>query len=162
MVFNYSWFIVLGLSLCIIWLSIATVFLIRLRKHYNTLTRGVSKKGLIDILTKLIETHEHLDNRVNELETQIKALEHDGVWHYQKLGIVRFNPFSDTGGSQSFSLAILDGQNNGIVMTSLHARSGNRWYVKEIVQGKGINVELSKEEQAAIRTAQRHQNEKTV
>lgn len=162
MVFNTSWFIVLGISLSIIWLSIVTVFLIRLQRHYNNLTRGVSKKGLIEILTKLIETHEQVENRVTELESQLKALEADGVWHYQKLGIVRFNPFSDTGGSQSFSLAILDGHNNGIVMTSLHARSGNRWYVKEIVQGKGINVELSKEEQAAIRTAQRHQDEKTV
>ena len=162
MVFNTPWFLVLGLSLCIIWLSIATVFLIRLQRHYNSLTRGVSKKGLIEILTKLIETHELVEGRVSELEAQFKALETDGVWHYQRLGIVRFNPFSDTGGSQSFSLAILDGQNNGIVMTSLHARSGNRWYVKEIVQGKGINVELSKEEQAAIRTAQRRQDEKTV
>ncbi len=162
MVFNTSWFIVLGISLSIIWLSIVTVFLIRLQRHYNNLTRGVSKKGLIEILTKLIETHEQVENRVTELESQLNALEADGVWHYQKLGIVRFNPFSDTGGSQSFSLAILDGHNNGIVMTSLHARSGNRWYVKEIVQGKGINVELSKEEQAAIRTAQRHQDDKSV
>lgn len=162
MVFNNSWFIILGIGLCITWLSILTVFVFRLRQHYDNLTRGVSKKGLLEILTTLIEAHDAVKGRVSALETRLQELADDGVWHYQRLGIVRFNPFSDTGGSQSFSLAILDGENNGIVMTSLHARSGNRWYVKEIVHGKGINVELSKEEQAAIRKAQRHQDGKTV
>jgi len=73
--------------------------------------------------------------------------------HLQKMGFVRFNPFSDTGGDQSFCLAILDGQDNGIVISSLHSREQTRVYAKEIVAGKPKGVELSKEEREALKKA---------
>jgi hypothetical protein len=50
-------------------------------------------------------------------------------------------------------MALLDGADNGVVMTSLYGRNGNRWYVKEIHSGKGKNLELSKEEETAIKQA---------
>ena len=73
--------------------------------------------------------------------------------HLQKMGFVRFNPFNDTGGDQSFCLAILDGHDNGIVISSLHSREQTRVYAKEIVAGKPKGVELSKEEREALREA---------
>ena len=51
-------------------------------------------------------------------------------------------------------MAILDESDTGVVMTSLYARTGNRWYVKEVVKGKGKELELSREELAAITQAQ--------
>lgn len=137
----------------IIWMAILTIVLVRMIRHYNRLTVGITKTGLREVLESMIHSDEHLKKRVGEIEEAIHRIEKDGTLHIQRLGIVRFNPFSDTGGSQSFSLAFLDAQDNGIVITSLYARTGNRWYVKEIHAGKGRDLELSKEEELAIRKA---------
>jgi hypothetical protein len=72
----------------------------------------------------------------------------------QKVGFVRFNPFAATGGDQSFSLALLDRKNNGLVLSSLHSRESTRLYAKTLKRGKSIDYELSKEEQKAIEHAQ--------
>jgi hypothetical protein len=65
---------------------------------------------------------------------------------------VRFNPFEDTGGNQSFALALLDAEGNGWVLSSLHARSGTRVYAKAIREGRADGA-LSDEEAAAIKQA---------
>lgn len=69
-----------------------------------------------------------------------------------RVGLVRFNPFEDTGGNQSFVLALLDATGDGIVVSSLHARSGTRIYAKAIRAGRGVTA-LSEEEEAAVRQA---------
>ena len=53
---------------------------------------------------------------------------------FQRVGLVRFNPFEDTGGNQSFALALLDAEGNGWVLSSLHARTGTRVYAKPITR----------------------------
>lgn len=141
MVFNGTmvFFIIFG-----IWLVLLTVWFYRMFRRYNHLTGGVSGVGLQDTRVQ------------KQIEDQIRKLSLDGKRHIQKIGIVRFNPFSDTGGSQSFTMALLDDEECGIVMTSLYARTGNRWYVKEIRHGQGVSMELSKEEQSAIAQSKRH------
>lgn len=67
----------------------------------------------------------------------------------QKVGFVRFNPFEETGGAQSFSIALLDKENDGFVLTSLHSRGGTRTYAKLIERGKS-KFKLSKEEENAL------------
>lgn len=70
----------------------------------------------------------------------------------RKVSIVRFNPFGDTGGDQSFALAVLDGHDSGYVLTSIHGRSGTRVYVKPIDFGKS-KYKLSAEEERALKQA---------
>ena len=70
----------------------------------------------------------------------------------QRIGIVRFNPFEDTGGNQSFALAMLDAQGNGLIVTSLHSRGGTRVYGKPITGGRA-EAALSQEESEALRLA---------
>jgi len=67
-----------------------------------------------------------------------------------KIGITRFNPFDDVGGDQSFVLTILDKNNSGAIITSLHNRDITRIYAKPIKDGIGENITLSKEEKSAI------------
>jgi len=67
-----------------------------------------------------------------------------------KIGITRFNPFDDVGGDQSFILTILDKNNSGALVTSLHNRDVTRIYAKPIKNGTGENITLSKEEKSAI------------
>ncbi len=137
-----------------IWITIITVLFIRLSSHYNTLTRGVTSKTMQEVLSMLLKKQETNAHDIKMLGVALNQLEADGKLHLQRIGIVRFNPFSDTGGSQSFTIAMLDGKDNGIIMTSLYARTGNRWYIKHIKAGICADVELSKEDQSAIKKAQ--------
>ncbi len=70
----------------------------------------------------------------------------------QHVGLVRYNPFEDTGSNQSFALALLDEDANGIVLSSLHSRQQTRVYLKEIVAGR-CEAALSAEESEALRRA---------
>jgi len=155
MVFN-STLLVVGIAIgFLVWLGIISALLIRMISHYNRLSKGVTKTGLMDALESVLGSVADLTRRSETLEKATQGLEADGSLHVQKIGIVRFNPFADTGGAQSFSIALLNGKNSGVIMTSLYARAGNRWYVKEIIAGKGKDVALSKEEEAAIDKAKR-------
>ena len=71
---------------------------------------------------------------------------------FQRVGLVRYNPFEETGGNQSFALALLDANGDGWVLSSLHARSGTRVYAKAITGGRS-DAALSDEETAAIKQA---------
>lgn len=152
MVFNSGALIVL-IAGGIIWMAVVTALVIRMIRHYNRLTMGMSNIGLRDVLETMIGSDKEIKRRVADIEQAIAASNEEGKLHFQHLGIVRFNPFLDTGGSQSFSLALLDAKDNGIVITSLYARTGNRWYVKQIRAGKGKELELSKEEENAVKKA---------
>ena len=152
MVFNGNVFLPF-LAGGIIWMAVLTVFVVRMIRHYNRLTNGITKTGLHDILETMLVQDKETKKKIGDIERAIQLSGEEGKLHFQQLGIVRFNPFSDTGGSQSFSLALLDARDNGIVITSLYARTGNRWYVKQVSAGKGQDLELSKEEESAIRKA---------
>jgi hypothetical protein len=85
---------------------------------------------------------ETLAGQVNQLlATTPRAL--------QRVGIVRFNPFSDTGSDQSFAIALLDGRGDGLVLSGLYSRGGVRIYAKPVVGGRS-EYTLSNEEEQAI------------
>ncbi len=136
------------------WICALTVYIVRLARHYNRLTQGITTKGLGEILERILSAEQDNKRRIVDINSVLQVFDKDGKLHIQRIGIVRFNPFHDTGGAQSFTLALLDGHDNGIVMTSLYARSGNRWYVKELREGKGKELALSKEEESAVKRAQ--------
>lgn len=69
-----------------------------------------------------------------------------------KLGLIRFNPFGDTGGDQSFCLTCLDSKNNGFIISSIHARTGTRVYAKQILAGQSKH-NLSDEEEQSLKQA---------
>lgn len=87
-----------------------------------------------------------------ELKKEVEKLREQGVFSVQKVGVVRYNPFSEVGGDQSFSIALLDGNNDGVVITSLYSRDGNRVYGKLVKNGKS-EYSLSGEEKKAISEA---------
>ena len=150
MVFNDSVLINTVFIVLIVWLLGVTIILYRVWRHYNRLTQGITTRNLREVLELLLSEYSSLKKKVHTVEEELQRDHELGKYHIQRVGILRFNPFSDTGGSQSFTVAILDGKLNGIVMTSLYARTGNRWYAKEVRNGKGKDIELSKEEQSAI------------
>jgi hypothetical protein len=83
--------------------------------------------------------------RVNQLSKQL-----DGA--IQRVGVVRYNPFEDTGSNQSFVLAMLDARGDGFVLSSLHSRQATRMFLKPVSAGKADSA-VSEEEAEAIRIA---------
>ncbi len=93
-----------------------------------------------------------MSKTLDDVVARTGVLEREGRRALQRIGLVRFNPFEDTGGNQSFALALLDADGNGWVLSSLHARGGTRVYAKAITAGRS-DAALSDEETAAIRQA---------
>ena len=87
-----------------------------------------------------------------ELKKQVEKISQTSKASVQRIGIVRYNPFSNVGGDQSFSIALLDGNDNGVVITSLFSRDGNRVYGKSVKNGQS-EYSLSGEEKKAIEKA---------
>ncbi len=87
------------------------------------------------------------------LKEYCDRIEKEGSLHIQKIGLLRFNPFKDTGGDQSFIMALTDGNDSGVIISALYSRSGTRWYAKKVKMGKGVEHELSEEEKKALKEA---------
>lgn len=85
----------------------------------------------------------------NDIAAEHKKLSQVAALSLQKISMVRFNPFGDVGGDQSFSLAMLDGHDSGLLLTSIHGRGGTRVYAKPIDLGKS-KYSLSTEEKKAL------------
>lgn len=144
------------LVITLMWQALLTFFLIRLLLHYNNLTKGASGKNLSSILENLLNEVKIAKKDIDFLKTRCDKIEKDGIFHIQKFGLLRFNPFKDTGGDQSFILALLDGNDTGVVISSLYSRSGIRWYAKKVALGKGVDHELSEDERKAIKETKKN------
>ncbi len=98
---------------------------------------------------------QRLDGVADELMAQgarLRTIETNGRRAVQRVGLVRYNPFEDTGGNQSFALALLDADANGVMLTSLHSRQATRVYLRTIVAGR-CDAALAAEEAEALRQA---------
>lgn len=142
-------------GLFFLWLGFLSVLFYRLFRHYRNLTRGATKKDLKSVLEKLLKDFSAGEKRVSDLEKEVEKIKKDSFGQIQKIGLVRFNPFAETGGDQSFCLAILDGNNSGLIISSLHSRDNTRIYAKPVREGKSAGYELSNEEKQAIKKAKR-------
>ncbi len=111
-----------------------------------------SKKEPKD-LKGLLSQFKILNKDLERISQELEDLKKKYYFSVQKIGIVRYNPFSQVGGDQSFSLAFLDGDNDGVVITSYYTREGNRVYGKPVRGGKS-EYSLSEEEKQAIIKAQ--------
>ena len=129
-----------------------TVFLyLRLQSHYNNLTGKINGKNLKNVLEDMLRQANSSKKDIDFLKKYCDTIQKEGQFHIQKVGLLRFNPFKDTGGDQSFILSLVDGQNSGVIISGLYSRSGTRWYAKKIKGGKGVEHELSDEEKQALK-----------
>lgn len=142
--------ILLVLSLIVIGIGIVVV---RLYLHYTRLTASVSQKDLITSLNHLISVSVENSEAIKKITEKVDVEIQENKKHLQKIGFNRYNPFTDTGGDQSFSAAFLDEIGNGIVISSLHSRENTRLYAKKVVSGKVEGQATSKEEQIVIKEA---------
>ena len=105
-------------------------------------------------LKEVLSSFENLERNFEKLSNELENLKKESRFSIQKIGIVRFNPFSEVGSDQSFSIALLDKNDSGVVITSLYTREENRVYGKPIEAGKSA-YSLSDEEKQAIEKAKK-------
>jgi hypothetical protein len=108
--------------------------------------------GLDELLDRQFGRLDTIAERVEALNRLHRELETLSQQSIQKVGVIRFNPFADTGGDQSFAVALLDAAGNGVVLSSLHGRADTRIFAKSVQAGRSKHA-LSDEEQDAIRKA---------
>ena len=109
-------------------------------------------KDLGEILTTQIKNLEDQGKNIEKIFAEIEKLNKISAACFQKLGVIRFNPFKEVGGDQSFSIALLDAKNNGFIITGLYSREGNRIFAKPIENGQSKYM-LSGEEKEALEKA---------
>ncbi|MGB9609254.1 MAG: DUF4446 family protein, partial [Minisyncoccia bacterium] len=123
-----------------------------LKNKNRELFAGTKSQNLEEALHFYVKQIKDLKIQNKEIENFCNYLNEMGVNSIQKIGLIRFNPFADTGGNQSFALALLNNFNNGVVISSLHGREGTRIYAKPVIAGKS-KYNLSTEEIKAIEKA---------
>ena len=136
------------------WLLGLSVGLLLILKFFNQLVKKTNKGDLKRVLEKVLATEAENKKVIKMLGKEIDRLQDDGRFHVQKVGLIRFNPFQETGGDHSFSIALLDGKDTGVVLTGLHTRERTRVYAKSIKKGKSEH-ELSNEEKKAFTKAKK-------
>jgi hypothetical protein len=101
-----------------------------------------------------------LSEEQNALHARLADLEQRFGFAIQKIGVYRFNPFSESGGNFSFTLALLDSHDTGVIITSMHGREQNRIYSKNIKNGTS-EIQLTEEENQALFSAKEKFKTKT-
>lgn len=124
----------------------------QIKKKLKTFFNGKKASDLEGVLFEEIRRLKKAEKNIKELSENLKRVGKMAGQSIQKTSVVRFNPFKETGGDQSFVIALLDSRDNGLVLTSLFTRQGNRVYCKPIKEGKS-KYPLSKEEIEALKKA---------
>ncbi len=147
-------------------IGIVVIFLfLRLKRTEKKLLQFFAGKNARDLESVLLDHSTKLtsfDKEIQELFDISNRIHTLSAQSLHKVGIVRFNPFKDVGGDQSFALALLDSSDSGVVISSLHSREGARIYVKPIVKSEGSGHELTTEERDAIKLAHPHKTFKKI
>jgi len=124
----------------------------RLARSFRALMTGRAGADLESVLLEQVGRVARAEQTLGVALQRLQNLETQQPFQIQHLGVVRFNPFQDRGGDQSFCIAMLDGHTDGIVITCLHSRVDLRLYAKSVVGGQST-ITLTPEEKEAIARA---------
>jgi hypothetical protein len=105
---------------------------------------------LESILVEQLKEIRVLDQEIQELFEVLNKLRDLSLKTIHKVAVERFNPFKEVGGNQSFCVALLNGQNNGVIISSLHTREGTRVYAKPVLDGHAKEFPFTDEEKETI------------
>jgi hypothetical protein len=147
-----------ALALLVVLLVVAVVIqggrLSRATRAYREIVRDTDTGGrsLHDLLAGNAAAVERTSERMADIEGMQAVLETRSQRSLQHIGMVRYNPFEDTGSDQSFAIALLDDRRDGVVISSLHGRANTRIFAKPVADGTSPH-NLSDEETEAIRIA---------
>lgn len=124
----------------------------RLKSTYNTFMKGKDGKTLEASMREKFRKLDELEDIAKTNRIDIKEINRKMMDDYQKVGIVKYDAFNEMGGKLSFALTLLDGNNSGWIINSMHSREGCYTYIKEIVKGESY-IELAEEEAESLERA---------
>lgn len=132
-----------------IWLLILTFLILRQGSFFKDLFPKDNSRDIRNKFKEVLEAISGFEKNNEILENRLTGFKKDSLENYSKMAVLKYNPYNDTGGDQSFSLVLLNGKMDGVLITSLHSRGSTRIYLKNIKSGKS-ELELSKEETKAL------------
>lgn len=136
--------------LALLILSITNICSIaKLKKKYKKFMAGKNAKSLENEIIALFEDNRFIKTSIEKNKRDIRTLYKNMESTFQKIGIVKYDAFNQMGGNLSFSLALLDENNNGFILNSVHSAEGCYSYTKEIVNGES-SISLGEEEKQAL------------
>ena len=150
-----------GILIVIMFLMIIVLFLLimnvnlkygRLKASYNSFMKGKDGRTLEDSIFERFDELDEIASIAVKNRQDIKKINEEMLSNFQKVGILKYNAFQEMGGKLSFALTLLDGNNTGYIINSMHSREGCYNYIKEIVKGESY-VELSEEEAESLERA---------
>ncbi|SHJ27263.1 Protein of unknown function [Lutispora thermophila DSM 19022] len=139
----------LAIILLVLWNIILSISFTRLKGKYKKMMRGSSNKNLEQMIADYMASIESTIDRVQLLNEEVIHLKEQTDRCVQKLSITRYNAFSDTGSDLSYSIALLDNYNNGVIITSIYGRNESVTYAKPIENGSS-KYPLSVEEEMVL------------
>ena len=147
------WLILVGIQIILLILIISQRFQIsKVKKHQKLLLTGTEGLNLEEILEKHINRVEVVHEDLKKIQKNNDQLISELKDCIQRVGLVRFSAFENTGSDLSFSLALLDEKKNGIIISSLYGREESRTYAKSVKKGVS-GYQLSEEEKKALAMA---------
>ncbi|EKD46192.1 MAG: hypothetical protein ACD_68C00109G0003 [uncultured bacterium] len=141
------------LAIIFVWQIYLTLTVKKYLTGKKQLLKEAQEQGVDQVLIKHQKAIKQLQARAGDLQEISEQISRVAAKSITKVGVVRFNPFGDTGGNQSFAISLLDSKSNGLVLSSLFGREGTRVYCKE-VKGGLSEFPLSEEEKQSIAAAQ--------
>ncbi|MGL5085652.1 MAG: DUF4446 family protein [Clostridium sp.] len=149
MISDYSTYIVIGLIIITILLFIIVLVLIssvnKVEKKYRKMMRGVNSKNIEELITSKVDSIEEALNNSEKSLKECENVKEQLKGCVNKVAIMRYKAFEDVGSDLSFSIAILDDYNDGVLITGIYARNDSTTYAKPV--DKGISrYDLSEEE----------------
>lgn len=149
-------YIMIGISAVLILLIILYLVCIvkikKLRKAYNCFMKGKDMESMEEVLMKQFDRIKVLEEADREKRKEINSLKILMQKSYQKAGLVKYDAFREMSGKLSYALALLDQNDNGVIITSMYSRDGCFSYAKEVIMGES-KINLSEEEQEALEKA---------
>ena len=124
----------------------------RLKLSYNSFMRGKDARSLEESIVERFEELDELTAISLKNRAAIRKINENMLSNFQKEGILKYDAFHEMGGKLSFALTLLDGNNSGYIINSMHSREGCYNYIKEIVKGESY-IELSEEEAESLERA---------
>ncbi len=147
---------IVSITLNLIVLLVLFVLLLKqrgLNKRLSMLGKKAAEGKLPHIINQSYKKINELEGELDNLNKYYSKLFHHADATLQNVGLIRYDAFEDTGGNLSFSLALLNNQKDGFVLTSITGRSENRLYVKQIIAGQSNDMQLTTEEIRSVQKA---------
>lgn len=152
-------YVLIGLAGFSLFLFLLTIILFvkisKINKKYKKFMQGATGENLESQFLKRFSEVDELKYESKKVKEKINKISDNLLITYQKVGIVKYDAFKEMGGKLSFALALLNDNNDGFIINSMHSsREGCYTYVKEIIKGESFVV-LAEEEKSALEEAKK-------